>query len=132
MNTTEIKKGNAAEETQGVDKEVDDIVEEISTSAYEWTRKLSKPITYGEKTYEELRFNFGKLTAQDGLNIESELNAIGKTMFAEPAFDVNYLIRVAARACEEENAWDLLMRVPLVDFVSIRTKAKLFLLGRAL
>ena len=41
-------------------------------------------------------------------------------------------MRVAALACDEQNARDLIMKVPLADFVSIRTKTKLFLLKRAL
>lgn len=132
MKTAENEKRNIDVEPQNIDKEVDDLVEELSSTPYEWTCKLSNPVVFGESTYEELHFNFGKLTAQDGIDIESELNSIGKPIYTEPAFDVNYLIRVAALACEAQNARDLIMNVPLADFVSIRTKTKLFLLKRAL
>lgn len=132
MKIAENEKRNVLAESQDIDKEVDVLVEELSSTPYEWTCKLSKPVMFGENTCEELHFNFGKLTAQDGIDIESELNSIGKPIYTEPAFDVNYLIRVAALACDEENARDLIMNVPLADFVSIRTKTKLFLLKRAL
>lgn len=132
MKTAENEKKNIDVEPQNIDKEVDDLVEELSSTPYEWTCKLSKSVTFGEITYEELHFNFGKLTAQDGIDIESELNSIGKPIYTEPAFDVNYLMRVAALACDEQNARNLIMKVSLADFVSIRTKTKLFLLKRAL
>lgn len=132
MKTAENEKRNIDVEPQNIDKEVDILVKDLSSTPYEWTCELSKPVTFDEITYEELHFNFGKLTAQDGIDIESELNSIGKPIYTEPAFDVNYLMRVAALACDEPNARDLIMTVPLADFVSIRTKTKLFLLKRAL
>ena len=74
MKTAENEKGNIAVESQDIDKEVDVLVEELSSAPYEWTCKLSKPVLFGENTYEELHFNFGKLTAQDGIDIETELH----------------------------------------------------------
>ena len=70
--------------------------EEGNTSAY--VHKLKKPFTFEGCTIEELSFDFDRLTGNDSLAIEDELQAMNKPVIV-PTFSGQYLIRMAARAC---------------------------------
>ena len=71
---------------------------EAVNSDYTYTHKFRKPFEYQGKTYNELTFEWGKLTGKDGLAIENELQQLGKAVIV-PTFSGEYLIRIAARAC---------------------------------
>jgi hypothetical protein len=71
---------------------------EAEQSAYTYTHKFKRPFEYQGKTFNELTFDWGKLTGRDGLAIENELQQIGKAVIV-PTFSGDYLIRMAARAC---------------------------------
>ena len=89
--------------------------------------ELKKEIEYDGKKYSRLSFDFGKLTGEDGLNIENELSALGK-MAMVPAFSGEYLIRMAAKACDEPIGSDIFKIISLADFNRIRSAARSFLL----
>ncbi len=119
------------EENKAVDDAAEKIRNDVMTPDGVWKCKLSKPITYDGIEYGELTFNFGKLTGADALNIEDELAAKGKPVFMNETANAQYLILMAARACEENihsNAFGLM---GIVDFNRIKNKARLFLLGVA-
>jgi len=100
---------------------------EAEQSAYTYTHKFRKPYEYEGKTYEELKFDWGKLTGKDGLAIENEMQQIGKAVIV-PTFSGEYLIRFAARACMVPVGADAFENMPISDFNKIRSAARSFLL----
>jgi len=90
--------------------------------------KFKKPFEYEGKTYTELKFDFNGLTGADSINIEAELQAKGVAIFA-PAFSAPYLVRMCARACTEKVDYKFFESMKLKDYVTIRSKARNFLLS---
>ncbi len=104
---------------------------EAKESKSVYVHKFAKPFTYAEKTYEELTFEWDKLTGADSLAIEGEIAALGKVVIT-PEFSGEYLIRLAAKACTEKIGSDVLSAMSLRDYNKIRGKARSFLMGLAL
>lgn len=100
---------------------------EAEQSAYTYTHKFKRPFEYQGKTFNELTFDWGKLTGRDGLAIENELQQIGKAVIV-PTFSGEYLIRMAARACTVPIGSDAFENMSLSDFNKIRSAARSFLL----
>ena len=128
-----MKKKEAAVITDaGLSDALEEIVpeteEEDSLGTY--THVLNKPFTYEGKTYEELVFEWGKLTGRDSLSIENEVLRLGRP-FISPEFSAEYLVRMAAKACTLPIGIDLLEALPLVEFNKIKSKARSFLLMSA-
>lgn len=92
-----------------------------------WTWKLSKPTTYNGEEISELKFNFGKLTGRDGIEEENELMRTGKLAIYGQLSNINYIIGMAARACEKPIGIDLFDMVGISDFNTLRTHTQLFL-----
>jgi len=109
------------------EKEWASVEAEAKQSAGTYTHIFNKPFTYEGKTYERLTFDFDKLTGNDCLAIENECSALGIAV-VNPAFSGNFLVRMAARACEEKIGSDVLTALPIYDFNRIRSKARSFLL----
>lgn len=113
--------------------------EEGNTSAY--VHKLKKPFTFEGCTIEELSFDFDRLTGNDSLAIEDELQAMNKPVIV-PTFSGQYLIRMAARACttalttpdgkSRRIGVDVIQALPIGDYNRIRSKARTFLLASEL
>ncbi len=105
--------------------------EEAALSADTYVHEFRKPFTFEDRTYETLTFEFGRLTGNDDIAIEAELQAIGKPIVvAEMSGD--YLVRMAARACTEKIGADMLKALPMQEFRAIRNKARSFLLRSGL
>lgn len=119
------------EENKAVDDAAEKIRNDVMTPDGVWKCKLSKPITYDGVEYSELTFNFGKLTGADALNIEDELAAKGKPVFMAETANAQYLILMAARACDQNIDANAFNPMSIVDFNRIKNKARLFLLGVA-
>lgn len=100
-----------------------------STSVPVYTHIFAQPFTHGDKTYEEMAFDFGKLTGGDCLAIEAELQMMGKPLVA-PEFSGEFLVRMAAKAAGV--GADVLMAMPLADYNRIRSRARSFLLKSGL
>lgn len=100
---------------------------EAAESGYTYTHKFKKPFEYQGKTYEEMTFDWGKLTGRDGLAIENELQQIGKVAIV-PQFSGEYLIRLSARACTVPIGADAFEAMPISDYNKIRSAARSFLL----
>ena len=100
---------------------------EATNSTEVYTHKFAKPFEHEDKKFDELTFEWGKLTGKDSLAIENEMSALGIPLIA-PEFSGEYLIRVAARACTTEIGSDILEALPLADYNKIRNKARSFLL----
>ena len=94
---------------------------------YIYVHKFQKPFVYGEKTYEQLIFDWGSLTGRDGLAIENELQALGKPVII-PTVSGEYLLRMAVRACDKPIAADAFDLMSLFDYNKIRSSARSFLL----
>ena len=109
------------------DKEFAVAVQEALESTSAVTVQLSRPFTYEGETYAELRFDWDKLTGEDSLSIENELQAQGKFVVA-PTFSGEYLVRMAARACTAKIGQDLIRALPISDYNRIRSAARSFLL----
>lgn len=97
-------------------------------TAVKFTFHLLSPIEYEGKTYKELRFDFSEISGADSLNIEAELNAQGIVVIS-PSYQTPYLLRVCARACNEPVDVDLFTKFKLRDFLSLRNKARNFLMS---
>lgn len=100
-----------------------------STSVPVYTHTFATPFTHGDKTYEEMTFDFGKLTGGDCLDIEAELQMMGKPLIA-PEFSGEFLVRMAAKAAGV--GADVLMALPMADYNRIRSRARSFLLKSGL
>ena len=97
-----------------------------STTAY--VHHFKKPFEYQGQTYDHLTFDFEKLTGKDSLSVEAELQAKG-IMLMVPTFSGPYLIRIAARACQEQIGSDALEQMRIADYSKIRSQARNFLLS---
>lgn len=114
METNEIK--TAAVQADDNDKK----------SAGIFTYKFANPFTYEGKTYEELTFDFGKLSGRDSKIIENELRAVGHVVLVA-SLDSEYLSRACARACTVKIGWDTLEAMPIRDYNAICKAARNFL-----
>ena len=127
------KKDTAVVSGTGLSEAIDEIVTEAEIEEDPlgtYTHMLNKPFTYEGKTYEELVFEWGKLTGRDSMSIENEVLRLGRP-FVSPEFSAEYLIRMAAKACTLPIGIDLLEALPIVDFNRIKSKARSFLLRSA-
>lgn len=94
---------------------------------YQYVHKFKKPFQYDGKTFEELTFNWEKLTGYDGLAIENELQSLGKPVVI-PSLSGDYLVRMAARASMDGIGEDMISAMPIRDYNKIRSEARSFLL----
>lgn len=127
------KKEAAVIADAGLSDALDEVVAEAKNdedSLETYTHVLRKPFTYEEKTYDELVFEWGKLTGRDSISIENEVLRLGRP-YVSPEFSAEYLIRMAAKACTLPIGIDLLEALPLVEFNRIKSKARSFLLRSA-
>lgn len=99
------------------------VEEENTTDSGIVTVKLRRPLDYEGKIYEELSFDFDRLTGEDDRKIEQEL---GRSVMV-PALTTDYLIRMCARACTAEIGFDAFNYMSLRDYDKIRTAARNFL-----
>lgn len=109
------------------DKELQAAQAEAEQSVYYYTHTFKNPFHYQGKSYDSLSFDFGRLTGNDGLSIENEMQALGKPVIV-PTFSGEYLVRMAARACSEPIGSDAFGYMPLSDYNKIRSAARSFLL----
>ena len=125
-----IKKINTEDEKVDA-KELAAAEKEAKESKDVYVHKFGQPFTFEDKTYEELTFDWGKLTGADSLAIEREMQSLGKVLIT-PEFSGEYLIRLASKACIQKIGTDALSAMSLRDYNKIRGKARSFLMGTAL
>lgn len=92
---------------------------------YSYTHELQREFEHEGKKYKSIHFDWGKLTGNDGLAIENEMQALG-TPVVIPSFSGGYLIRMAARASGVSA--DTLLALPIREYSRIRSEARSFLL----
>jgi|GEM_PF-810790 len=108
--------------------EVDETVAvEVETDNDSYTHTFKSPLDYMGKKFDELTFNWAKLTGRDALAITAEMAALGKATTL-PAFSVEYQVRMAVKACTVKLGSDAFDTMPLRDFNKITGAAQSFLL----
>lgn len=95
----------------------------------DWVLNLTKPIMYNGEEINELHFDFAKLTGRDAIEIESELQNMGKLTAYSQVMNINYIIRVAARACSKAVGIDIFADMAISDFNVLRNRIQLFLIN---
>ncbi len=114
---------------------------EPEADAYTYVHKFKRPFVFEGCTIEKLAFDFSRLTGNDSLAIEDELQAMNKPVIV-PTLSGQYLTRVAARACttvlRSENGisrrvgTDVIQALPISDYNRIRARTRTFLLASEL
>ena len=89
---------------------------------------LKKPIERLGTVYKELHFDFDKLTGKDSMAVEAEIEKTTGLTVVAPALNLDYLIRISAKACDEPIGWDDILNMNLSDFNHIRNIARNFML----
>jgi len=103
--------------------------QEAKVSTGNYTHEFAKPFVYANKSYEKIEFDFEKLTGKDFLEIEAEMQAMGKPLIAAE-FSGDFMLLMASRASGVGS--DVLTALPLSDFKRIHSKARSFLLKQGL
>lgn len=109
---------NATEGAQGGDSAT-----EKNVGVY--THKFKRPFTYEGKTYEEMTFNFERLTGRDMIAIETEMQMNNEYALAAE-ISQRAQAKIAARAAGVGS--DVIEAMPLNDFNRITSAARDFLL----
>lgn len=91
--------------------------------------KLTKPIEFEGKEYNELTLDFGSLTGNDAIAIEEEMEAMNLYAMA-PETSRAYQIRMAARA--GGFPYQLTEQISFRDFTRLANAARNFLVGQVL
>ncbi len=89
--------------------------------------KFKRPISYNGKDYTELAFDFESLTGRDSLEVEKELTRSGVQIVA-PAFNGEYIVRIAARACTVQVGYDVVYEMSITDYNKLRSAVRNFLM----
>lgn len=90
-----------------------------------YTHHFKEPFEYEDNTYNEITFDFSKLTGYDILAVEEELEAENNTVLV-PSWSSAYKYKLAARAAGLPS--NIFPAMPARDFALICGKANAFLL----
>lgn len=90
---------------------------------------FKKPFKWEGIEYKEIEFDFGGLTGNDALSIETEMEQNNEYPLA-PEVSKSYQLRMAARAGNVPS--DLIAALPFQDFNRITNAARNFLVGQDL
>ena len=104
-----------------------DVQTDATDSDYTYTHEFKMPIIYMGQAYSKLTFDWGKLTGEDSLIIEAELQALGKPVIVA-SLSGEYIIRMAVRAADAPIGVDIFKRMSIFDFNKIRNAGRAFLL----
>ena len=118
---------SVTERDEELDAAKEEAEKEAENSISTYTHKFKKPLEYMNVTYTELSFDWDSLDGEDCLNIEAEMQALGKTVIAEE-FNSDYMIRYAAKACTTKISSDIFKKMRAKDFKTIKGKVRSFLL----
>ena len=123
-----IAKNEAMLKGEELDSLEDIQQEAMAERAASYIHTFKKPFTYDGQTYTKLVFDFSKLSGEDDLAIESEMQSLGRPVVVAE-LSGEYQIRLAAHACTENLDVDAFAAMPLKDFRQIRNHARSFLLS---
>lgn len=123
-NEAEVEKTKANENKNTEDDALD---AEFASPGSVYVHKFKTPVKIGDKEYESLTFNFGKLTGKDFQLIEDEVNREGKAVVTA-AYSGAFLKQMAVRACKESVGADDFDLLPLKEYDAIRKQARNFMM----
>ena len=96
---------------------------EVDADVY--VHHFSTPFTYEGKTYENLVFDFGRLTGADSLAVAREMKSRGQILVSRE-IDDDYCDRMALRACDQKIGLDTLLAMPVRDYNRIFSRMRSF------
>lgn len=97
--------------------------EEMGAGIY--VHVFTKPFQWEGKVYGSLTFDFESLTGRDTLAVERELAA--KNIFTVVrSLNIEFQMRIAARACTSPIGTDMLESMPIKDFEKIMNRVRAF------
>lgn len=125
VNAKKIK--DTKEKIDELENDID--MEELIKDIGVVTVKLSKPFTYEEKTYNEIRMDFEGMTGRDIENIDAQFYGIGEflTVQINPNQNHKYQRYFAAAAAGVPS--DMIRALPARDYNKIVKAAQDFLLA---
>ena len=91
-----------------------------------YTHTFKRPVQYESKEFKALTFYWGKLTGNDMISIENEMQAMNEYAIA-PEMSASFLCRMAAKAAGV--GYDLLAGLPIGEFSKIKNEARSFLIN---
>lgn len=129
--SAESEQENFTQETS-TDGEKD--IEQVESDAAKnsktaFSLKLSKPLELRNGSVSILNFNFENLTGDDFIKIETEIADTLGRMIISPEYSSDFLIRTAARACEQKVGIEDLKAISIKDFNILRRKCRSFFLS---
>ena len=92
-----------------------------------FTYRFKEPVMYNGDNISEVTCDWGKLTGQDSLDIEHELQSLGK-FAVSPAFSGEFIVRMAARVSYPRVGVDFFSALPLLKYDKFRSAGRSFLL----
>lgn len=90
--------------------------------------KLSKLLDYNGKMYDSIHLDLEGLTGRDSMEVEAELMQRKKGPVLYGPMNNDYLIGIAAKACQEPIGADAFLAMKLKDFNKIKNLVQNFLL----
>lgn len=104
-------------------EQIEEEQEEMGAGTY--VHVFTKPFQWEGKIYGQLVFEFEKLTGRDTLAVERELAA--KNIFTVVrSLNIEFQMRIAARACTSPIGTDMLEALPIKDFEKIMNRVRAF------
>lgn len=97
-------------------------------SIYSYSLQFKQPFSYEGKTYDELSFDWNKLTGVDFLAIEADMETHHKALISAE-FSTEFLLQMALRACRQEISKQAFCALPIATFNRICSRARYFLMA---
>lgn len=88
---------------------------------------LKKPVEWEGKTYASFSFDFDAITCKDSLKVEREMNALGISVMNQNGYSRDYLLRIAARCCNETNDAGVFEELGMKDSEKLIMRLRYFL-----
>jgi hypothetical protein len=111
----------------GHEEEFDTAKKAADEGGDKYVLKFKTPFKFQDKVYEEITFDWSKLTGKDFITIESEMQDKGKALISA-SFSGDFIMLMATRAAVPTIPSDAFVYMSLGDFHRIRSAGRAFLL----
>ena len=91
-----------------------------------YTHTFKRPVQYESKEFKAVTFYWGRLTGDDMISIENEMQAMNEYVLS-PEISASFLSRMAAKAAGLGP--DFMGGLPIGEFSKIKNEARNFLIG---
>ena len=88
---------------------------------------FKEPVTYGDKTYESMTFDFGTVTVADTIEADRAMRNASSVFVLVKDYNAEYAINIAARCCNERVDAAFFRALPYPDYEAIRRAVRDFL-----